>query len=650
MKRLAVLTYALLIILPAGMKAQNNGETYGFWNLASVNGEARLGSMYRQKYTTIKDFSEFQESLYYSGGLKLNTRSYFWHPNFLRLELGGEYFPESATDDYVVTPDHSEVRTLKDLNVRATMFDTKPITLSSWADWNDSYQNRENLTNIRTKTRRLGASLGLRNRILPVNIVYRDLDWDQLETKTGRHYLTEQKNLEASTQKSFTERDRNELKYSHSNYFRSYDSIREYRTVNDMITMKNKISFDKEENYVFRSNIFNHRRAGDQDFNIISARESLSLELPAAFTFKGSYLYYNKKEEDIFSIQNRVNTALGHQLFRSLESTVYYEFSGLNHSYYTETRNTAGLNLNYTKKIPTGSLNLAYHYSILRHKMDGEEVSIPVYNEPYVLTDGEITTLLRPHVDENSVVVKDQSGTFIYQRNFDYILIDQGAYLEIQRVPGGQIPNGANVYIDYMALQAGSYSYDAYTNNISARINLFRRFLEVYYRGRYQDYRDVVKSDLLVLNYIRQNTVGGILRFWIAELGAEYEVHNSTITPYKQVRYFLNIQERFGKVVLSVNGNYRNYYMLDDELTRIYTDVSGRATYEFTSSTRISLLSSYRKQIGAGIDLDLLTASLEFKTRFRKLYVSTGLDLYQRDYIGDITNYYGAFIKLERRF
>ena len=141
MKKYALLIYALLLFLLPGVHAQNNGETYGFWNLESVTGEARLRGMYRYKYSTIKDFSEYQESLYYSGGLKLNTRSYFWHPNFLKLDLGTEYFPESATDDYVVSPDHSEVRTLKGLNVRATLFDNKPLTLSSWADWNDSYQN-----------------------------------------------------------------------------------------------------------------------------------------------------------------------------------------------------------------------------------------------------------------------------------------------------------------------------------------------------------------------------------------------------------------------------------------------------------------------------------------------------------------------------
>ena len=75
--------------------SQSNGETYGFWNFTNVNGEVKLKGQYRQKYNTINDFSEFQESLYYSGGFGLNTSSFIWHPNFLKVDLGGEFYPES---------------------------------------------------------------------------------------------------------------------------------------------------------------------------------------------------------------------------------------------------------------------------------------------------------------------------------------------------------------------------------------------------------------------------------------------------------------------------------------------------------------------------------------------------------------------------
>ena len=66
-------------------------------------------------------------------------------------------------------------------------------------------------------------------------------------------------------------------------------------------------------------------------------------------------------------------------------------------------------------------------------------------NEEQVLRDGEMTLLNKPYVDVNSVVVKDVSGTLIYQANFDYILLERAGYVEIQRIPGGLIPNKGTV-------------------------------------------------------------------------------------------------------------------------------------------------------------------------------------------------------------
>ena len=156
------------------------------------------------------------------------------------------------------------------------------------------------------------------------------------------------------------------------------------------------------------------------------------------------------------------------------------------------------------------------------------------------------------------------------------------------------------------------------------------------------DYSNIQKSDLLVLNYIRGNTFGGLVRLGPAEAGAEYELHNSTITPFKQYRYFLNVQKRMNKVLLAFYSNYRDYYLTDEDLTRKYADVSGRFACDLSRRSKLSLLGSYRKQVGTGIDLDLLTATLEFRTRFHRLHLAAGMDLYFRDYLGDDTNYYGA--------
>lgn len=645
-----ILTYGLLFFAFGEAFPQSNGYPSRFWNFTSIDGEVKLKGQYRQRYTTLNDFSEFQESLYFSGGLGMNTSSYIWHPNFLKIDLGGEFYPESNRDEYLVTPDRAEVRTLKGLNIGGTLFSNKPITLSSWARWSDTYSNRDNLTDIRSKTTNWGSSLSLRTRILPLNISYNSTKWDQREIQTKRTYETEQNNFEVSTQKSFSDRDQNELRYSHNNYFRRDANYYEINNITDNIRLNNRLFLDKDKQHAFRSMIYNYRRHGSQNFNIFSVTENLTLNLPSNFRFLTTYNLYNQQQESQESRQNKISANLQHQLFSSLRSSIFYEYSSVVHTAYNETRSTLGFSFHYKKNIPTGQLNIAYSYSNLRNTMDSDPMVLEIYDEEYYLADGEITTLDRPYIERSSLVVKDVTGTIIYQEDFDYILIEQGDYFEIQRIPGGQIPDQSTVYIDYMAIQTGSYKYNALNNNLSANITLFDRLLELYYRGQFMNYRNVVKSELLILNYIKRNTYGGKITIRFVELGTEYEYMNSTITPYKLMRYFLNIQKRFDHILLSLNGNIRDYNMLDENIKRIYSDISGKAVYEFTPTTKLDLMVGYRHQDGPGIDLNLLTASTKFETIYRKLVLTVGLDLYRREYLGDDTNYYGGYIQLVRKF
>ena len=65
---------------------------------------------------------------------------------------------------------------------------------------------------------------------------------------------------------------------------------------------------------------------------------------------------------------------------------------------------------------------------------------------------------------------------------------------------------------------------------------------------------------------------------------------------------------------------------------------------------KLSLEGGYLNQRGANIDLDLLTSRAEFRTRFNKLHLRIGLELYRRLYQDSDFAFNGAFIQLTRRF
>ena len=316
-----------------------------------------------------------------------------------------------------------------------------------------------------------------------------------------------------------------------------------------------------------------------------------------------------------------------------------------------ETDLRGGLDLKYTKKIPTGYLNLGYRYYRQGHSTEGISGTVQVLNEEQRITDGEVTLLNKPYVDPFSVLVKDESGAVIYQLNFDYILIERGSYTEIQRIPGGMIPDGAAVYIDYNFEQPGSYSYAANNNHFSASIILFERLVELYYRYTTQKYPVLNQSDLLILNFYTQQLFGIRLDVGFARAGVEADRYDSNIIPYRMTRYYIDVNYNFrSRLLLTLNGNIRDYKKIADEVDQWYANLSGKLVYRISPGMRVSLESGYLNQRGANIDLDLLTARAEFLSTFNKLQLRFGLEMYRRLYLNSEFDFNGAYIQLTRRF
>jgi hypothetical protein len=209
------------------------------------------------------------------------------------------------------------------------------------------------------------------------------------------------------------------------------------------------------------------------------------------------------------------------------------------------------------------------------------------------------------------------------------------------------------VLIDYIATQPGSYEYDANNHIVNTNFYLFNNLLSLYYRFSTQDYSNLVTTEFVTLNYFTQNLAGFRLDFNFINFGAEYEDYKSSILPYHMWRYFVNFQKNVGKKLLfTLNGNIQDYVMLDkpEPEYQKYMDVTGKATYTIYKQTSLNLDLMYRKQTGRGIDLDLLSAKTEIISSINRLYLTVGLEVYKRNYVGEIINFKGTYFKLVRKF
>jgi hypothetical protein len=593
----------------------------------------------------------YQKNPQFYGGVMFNTTSYFWHPNFMILDFGAEYNPMKNQDDYLVVPDQSEVNTIKKLDARAVFFKQKPVSIELFANMNECYTNRENLSNLKLNSSNWGGALNFSNKVLPVHISYRDGKWQEKEINTGRIFYMRQRNLQADIIKSFSKIDRNELRFSHNNYFRQDDELPPISNIADNLDLINRVEFDKKQNFTFNSHISWINQKGFDAYSRTQANESLSLKLPANFTLTGNYDYFNNKRIDQKSVQNNFSGNLGYKLYKSLTANVYFEDNTLKHTLYQENNYKLGLDVRYTKKIPTGILSLSYYSYKQRQKRVSDVTEQQVFNEDHSLTDGVIVLLNKSFIFINSVIVKDITGTIIYKLNLDYILINRNNLIEIQRIPGGQIANNSVVFVDYSFLPPGSYQFNANYRQVAASVILFKNLLEVYFRLANQDYDHIVAREALTLNYFTQTIYGIRLEYKFASGGMEYELYNSSIIPYRLTRYFLLLQGSFkDKFAYSINANVRNYYMIDDKTDQKYIDLSGILTYNLAAQTRLNVEFGYRKQLGQGIDLDLLTGKADVSTVFRQVHCKLGLQVYRRIYLNEKTNFIGGYVEIVRNF
>jgi hypothetical protein len=128
----------------------------------------------------------------------LNAGTYFLHPNFCLLDLSAGFLPESNRYNYLVTPDFSEVRTVKKASFSSTFFSQRKVNVMASGSYDESYARRENMTDLKTINKYIGGSVHYGNKYIPVSLDVFRRKMDQTEIQTGRKLNTDQFQLEGT--------------------------------------------------------------------------------------------------------------------------------------------------------------------------------------------------------------------------------------------------------------------------------------------------------------------------------------------------------------------------------------------------------------------------------------------------------------------
>lgn len=179
--------------------------------------------------------------------------------------------------------------------------------------------------------------------------------------------------------------------------------------------------------------------------------------------------------------------------------------------------------LNYRRPLSFGDLRLSYG---LRYDVRNREATagqIAVLGERITLPDAIAVTLASDFIIVSSLVVSNLGRTQTYILNVDYELVVIGSRTSVRRLIGGAILDGQEVLVDYSYQTGGTFRYTAQDNVLEANLTI-KRYYDVYAGYRDAPQRLVSGAPTLALNSVRNTHYGARAALPVgqfAEVGGE---------------------------------------------------------------------------------------------------------------------------------
>ncbi|RME95799.1 MAG: hypothetical protein D6766_02315 [Verrucomicrobia bacterium] len=345
--------------------------------------------------------------------------------------------------------------------------------------------------------------------------------------------------------------------------------------------------------------------------------------------------------------------SLEHQLYASLTSVAelrgeYFRASGVA-GRTTLSRFSPGIREAYSKKLGAKStLHLGYAFSLSPENREVAGGFLTVLDEPHTLRDGDIALLGHPYVLEGSIVVTDPTGMILYEPNLDYRILRSGSLMEIRRVPGGRIPNGGTVLVDYLAAGQPSGSFTTFQHAARWRLSLWDRLLSLYARLTIDDKTNV--GELLLNEF--NDVVAGVESEWKwIRVGGEYENYDSNLTPFKTWRFRQEFQwNPSDQTALGLNLSQGISEFPDAGRRLRFFSCIAQARWRPRANLHIRLEGGTRWERGDGVDEQVNTAQLLVDYRLGKLTAELAYQFQDQSYFTDRFGNHFLHFELKRRF
>lgn len=556
-----------------------------------------LSYKFEEDERTGPDITTKETTEAYTEKLEIETGGWFYHPALLTytLRLSPEW------EQTVQESNESEKRTsrtfLQGYFTEFTFLQFKPYTLRLFANRQTSTLESTFAQRAKTDSDTYGGILMLKYSVLPTVLTYNHLKSIQSGFFTSDEDRDE---LRMDMRHNSEKRGDTVLNASYIESTKTTQGIPTSTEAQNAF-LNNSYNIIKDKKMLLSSSL-NYREI--QNNFIKSTGYSLSESLLWRHTRNLSTNYtihYDKNEDAEFSTE-RSSTGfnLTHLLYENLATSVNMdgsssEFTGGSEDFYG-----GGVNFNYNRKIPWGTLNINTGYDYRLVKRDITQNFLDIRDESHFLTDGVLTLLANEHVVINSIAVTDTTGTIVYIKDVDYRIEEIDFSVRINRTTFGGIANGQEVLIDYKYLSNPAFDYSTTGQSYGVNLNLWSIWM-IFYRFNRSEQKFISgpPPDTLIDDSI--HTAGTELDWKWSTTKLEFEDRQTTNIPTRRWRAEETITARHGRrVFLSVSGHYGVLKFKDTDEDEKFYGVNSNIQLITSRQSKLTL-QGFEEKISGGI-------------------------------------------------
>lgn len=605
--------------------------------------------------TTRSKESVFEESA------RLETEGSVYHPNLLEFSLAGLFGLQQAdfSEKFSGRERHSSDDTeVYEFDFEGRLLKKKSYPGTVYARRYRSLEARPFLSSLETTTSNYGFNWQYVDPKMPTNLQFnhtevllRPLDPSEGD---GQQLNT---NLRFETAYKFSDTNVLSFTYDHQSVD---EKPFELDYVSDELTLRHRWDFGEGRGHRLESELNYFKQVGTYDVERFRWRETLRLRHSESLRSWYQYEFLDRTQGTLAGVppigerSSSFSATLEHRWYESLISQI----TGFGHlqdfdSSLDIRRFGVQPGFDYRKKNPWGVLLAGYRFRLQSEDRNGGDQSLEVLDERRTFVDPDPIVLSSGNVAIGTIRITAEDRLTIYRAGEDYRVRQVGDTVEIERVPTGRIRDGQTVLVDYVFSVAGDFTLDTINHEANVRQD-FSFGLSPYYRLRIQD-QEISPDDAtgITPENIEAHIVGAEFARGPVRASAEYEDHDSTVSPFRALRLNAEISRRFDfGATASLKSRWSEIRRSGelDRLTRFFT-VEGRLRQRLPNGLTVEGSVLHRREQDSesgddeGVDVDF---ALEWIVRETEVRLTYEFGRFDDDFSNNRNE--SLFVQVRRRF